>query len=139
MIPHVNKMCYTRSYTSEILYISMLIWWIKGEPGEIKFLDDFKDFWRSQSKNYKIFLVRDTLSSLLGRIGNQYGTIYMYALGATAFDIGLLNSINAAVRMILALPGGLLIDRSKRIKRLYIIGRFLQLPVNLIKSFSTNF
>ena len=63
----------------------------------------------------------------------------MYALGATAFDIGLLNSINAAVRMILALPGGLLIDRSKRIKRLYIIGRFLQLPVNLIKSFSTNF
>jgi len=63
----------------------------------------------------------------------------MYALGATAFDIGLLNSINAAVRMILALPGGLLIDRSKRIKRLYIIGRFLQLPVNLIKAFSTNF
>jgi len=111
---------------------------VQGDSGEIKFLDDFKRFWRDQSRNYKVYLVRDILSSLLGRIGDQYGTIYMYALGATAFDIGLLNSINAAVRCVLALPGGLLIDRSKKIKRLYIIGRFLQLPVNLIKAFSTN-
>lgn len=110
-------MLYWLPYLRKIIHTYVKYSGIKGESGEIKFLDDFKDFWRIQSKNYKIFLVRDILSSLLGMIGDQYGTIYMYALGATAFDIGLLNSINAAVRMLLALPGGLLIDRSKKIKK----------------------
>ena len=63
----------------------------------------------------------------------------MYALGADAVQIGFLNSLNSAVRTVLAMPLGLVIDRSKKIKRLYIIGRFLHLPGNLIKAFAQNF
>ena len=113
--------------------------WAQGALGEIKFLDDFKRFWREQSRNYKVYLVRDILSTLLGRIGDQYGTYYMSLLGASDYYIAVLNSINAAVRFIFALPGGLLVDRSKNVKRIYIIGRFLQLPVNLIKAYASNF
>ncbi len=103
------------------------------------FLGDFRGFWRGQSRNFKAFLMRDILGTLLGNIGGRYASIYMSNLGASAFDIGMLGSAASAVRMILALPGGLLTDRVKRVKRLYLVGRLLMLPVNLVKALAWGF
>ena len=44
---------------------------------------DVNDFWGNQSINYKAFLARDMLSTLLGYIGGQYSSIYMRTLGAS--------------------------------------------------------
>jgi len=98
------------------------------------FVDDLKEFWGNQSRNFKVFLVRDMIGTLLGNIGGRYGTIYMSNLGASAVDIGLLSSVLSLVRALLSLPGGILTDRVKRIKRLYLTGRLLMLPVNLLKA-----
>ncbi len=102
-------------------------------------LDGFREYWRKQSRNYKVFLMRDAITTLIGNIGGRYSSIYMSNLGASAVEIGMLSSTLSLVRTLLALPGGVLTDRVKRLKRLYIIGRLLQLPVNLLKALATNF
>lgn len=96
------------------------------------FLDEFRGFWSGQSRNFKAFLLRDAIETLLGNIGGRYSTIYMRNLGASAVDIGLLNSVASLIRAVLSLPGGVLTDRVKRIKRLYLVGRLMILPVNLL-------
>ena len=100
------------------------------------FLESLKDFWSRQSRNFKVLLVRDIINRLLGNIAGPYSTIYFKLLGAGAVEIGLLNSISSIVRMMLSIPSGLLTDRVKRLKSLYIIGRVLSLPISLIYAFA---
>jgi len=101
----------------------------------MKFLDDIKTFWNNQTRNYKVFLTRDILSTLFGNLVGRYSSIYMRTLGASMYEIGYLTSILSAVRLLLSIPGGILTDRAKEIKKLYLSGRLLQLPINLIKAF----
>jgi len=101
----------------------------------MKFLDDIKTFWNNQTRNYKVFLTRDILSTLFGNLVGRYSSIYMRTLGASMYEIGYLTSILSAVRLLLSIPGGILTDRAKKIKKLYLSGRLLQLPINLIKAF----
>ena len=103
------------------------------------FLRGFRDFWRDQSRNFKVFLLRDTITTLFGNMAGRYASIYMYALGASAVEIGALSSTLSLVRTILSIPGGILTDRVKRIKRLYLLGRLVQLPINLVKALAQNF
>ena len=101
----------------------------------MKFLDKIKEFWNNQTRNYKVFLTRDILSTLFGNLVGRYSSIYMTTLGATTEEIGYLTSILSAVRLLLSIPGGILTDRAKNIKKLYLSGRLLQLPINLVKAF----
>ena len=101
----------------------------------MKFLDNIKTFWSNQTRNYKVFLTRDILTTLFGNLVGRYSSIYMTTLGATTGEIGYLTSILSAVRLLLSIPGGILTDRAKKIKKLYLSGRLLQLPINLIKAF----
>ena len=105
----------------------------------MKALDDFMGFWRKQSRNYKLFLFRDSLSTLLNRLMMQYTTIYMSKLGASALDISMLEGAASFVRMVLAIPAGLFIDRVKSLKRLYIVSAILLIPTDLIKGLARNF
>jgi len=50
---------------------------------------------------------------LLNGLTRQYTSIYMTKLGASTLDISTLNSAASFVRMVLAIPAGLLIDRIK--------------------------
>jgi MFS family permease len=101
-------------------------------------VNNIKEFWKNQTRNYKLFMTRDLLQTLFGNMANQYGTIYMRTLGASVGDIGFLTSAQSLVRVLLSLPGGILTDRVKRVKRLYLGSRFLSLPVNLMKAFATS-
>ncbi len=101
----------------------------------MKFLDKIKEFWNNQTRNYKVFLTRDILSTLFGNLVRRYSSIYMTTLGATTEEIGYLTSILSAVRLLLSIPGGILTDRAKNIKKLYLSGRLLQVPINLVKAF----
>jgi len=76
---------------------------------------------------------------LINQITMQYNSIYMTKLGASAIDISMLNSAASFVRMVLAIPAGLLIDRVKSIKRLYVLSRLFLLPMSLIKGLAQSF
>ena len=99
----------------------------------------FLKFWKTQSTNYKLLLFSDSLGMLLDQLTRQYKSIYMTKLGASTLDISTLNSIVSLVRMVLAIPAGLFIDRVKSIKRLYILSRLILLPVSLIKGLAQSF
>ncbi|MFB0543629.1 MAG: MFS transporter, partial [Candidatus Bathyarchaeia archaeon] len=96
------------------------------------FFDGFKDFWGRQSTNFKVLLTRDIINTLLGNIAGGFGPIYLKHLGAGTVEIGVLDAVSSLVNTALALPSGLLTDRVKRLKRLYIVGRVLSLPISLI-------
>ena len=102
----------------------------------MKFVDDFKEFWRRQSWNYKVIMGRDFLQRLIEDAG-QYWELFISRLGATTIEIGLIRSISSAVNMLLAIPSGWLTDRTKRMKRLYIFGRGLYIPTMLMRFFAT--
>lgn len=101
-------------------------------------IEDTSQFWKNQSKNYKAFLARDMITRLLGNIGGQYSTIYLRTLGASISDVSLLTSMGELIRVILSLPAGLITDRTKKIKRFYLVGRAMALPVNLMIAFATS-
>ena len=110
-------------------------------------INNFREFWRRQSNNYKILLTRNLINRLGGvgggvggggggGGGGRYVSIFLKSLGAGYVEIGLLSSISHFVRMVLSLPSGIFIDRVKKLKRLYLIGRLLVLPLSLIYSFA---
>ncbi len=101
-------------------------------------VQDVNSFWGNQSTNYKAFLARDMIATLLGNIGGQYSSIYMRTLGASISNIALLTSMGEIIRVILSLPAGLIIDRTEKIKRLYLTGRLMALPVNLFIAFASS-
>jgi Na+/melibiose symporter-like transporter len=105
---------------------------------QLKAVDDFKDFWRRQSRNYKVFLARDTISRLSGIDGSEYWSIFIRRLGATTVEMGLISSVSSAVNMLLALPSGWLTDRSRNLKRLYLIGRASYVPAALMRFLATS-
>jgi len=79
---------------------------------------------------------RDFLHRLLGD-AEQYWELFISRLGATTVEIGLIRSISSAVNMLLAIPSGWLTDRTKRMKRLYLVGRGTYLPTMLMRFFAT--
>jgi MFS family permease len=107
-------------------------------------INDFKKFWERQSRNYKVFLARDVLGRLFGGGGGgggggidvgggEYWNIFISRLGATTVELGFVTSMNHAVMALLALPSGWLTDRTKKLKRLYLIGRALSLPTSFMR------
>lgn len=93
-------------------------------------------FWRRQSRNYKVFMVRDLLGRLLGDV-DQYWELFISRLGASTVEIGVIRSLSSGVDVLLALPTGWLTDRTARMKRLYLAGRGLYLPTTLLRFLAT--
>jgi MFS family permease len=96
------------------------------------YYDSFKGFWKRQAKNFKVLLTRDIINSLFGQLTGPYTSIFMNKLGAGAVEIGFLTSINSFVTMSLSIHSGLLVDRVKRLKRLFLAGRLMELPISLV-------
>ena len=69
------------------------------------------DFVKRQGRNFRVLLARKLGYSLLGRLSNQYTSLYAVALGADKIALGTLNSVGSAVSTIMSLPVGRLVDR----------------------------
>jgi len=76
---------------------------------------------------------------LFNNLTMQYTSIYLRKLGASAQDISFLESAASFVTMLLAIPAGFIVDRVKSLRKLYIAGGLLTLPISLIKGLSTNY
>jgi MFS family permease len=69
------------------------------------------NFVKRQRRNFRVLLARKLGYSLLGRLSQQYTSLYAVALGADMIALGTLNSIGSAVSTVLSLPIGRLVDR----------------------------
>jgi len=69
------------------------------------------DFFQRQKHNYRVGVVRSSVSNFLGGLTSQYNGIYAVNLGADAVQLGSLSSIGSALSALIATPIGWLVDR----------------------------
>jgi len=62
----------------------------------------------------------------------------MRRIGASPVEIGLISSASSAVSTVLALPSGWLTDRTKNMKKPYILGRLTYLPTDVLRFLATS-
>jgi MFS family permease len=90
---------------------------------------DLKYFVRNLPSNLKIMMLRSSIANFITNV-NPYNSLYIIALGATASQLGFLNSIGLALSSILTILTGWIGDKSNK-KRIYLIGAFMGLLVPL--------
>lgn len=101
-------------------------------------------FFRRQSDNFKVLLVRGILvgggmrSGIIRALTRQYTSLYIIALGASKVQLGLLRSIGTAIRIILSIPIGQVIDKTQNLKRLLLFGMILGFFSPLIYALAIN-
>ncbi len=90
------------------------------------------DFVKRQSRNFRVLLARKLGYSFLGRLNNQYTSLYAVALGADKIALGTLNSVGSAISTIMSLPIGRLADRySLRKMMLFVMILEVLVPIAL--------
>lgn len=99
-------------------------------------LDELKKYWSRQTPNYKVMIARDSLTMFSGRRPMEQGlggyeSIFLSRLGASAVQIGYVNGVMSLLNVLLAVPSGWLIDRSRDIRRVYFASFALILPAFL--------
>jgi len=108
------------------------------------FVEDMKTFWKEQKTNFKLMVLRDSISHLFGkRTGVRlrtrgYEAIYIKRLGASPVEIGFINSFVSLFNLVLGVPTGWIIDRTTNVKKIYIMGLFLGLPGFLLMALVDN-
>jgi len=78
-------------------------------------------FFKRQPRDWKITVGRSCIDRFVYQMVFPYISIYTIALGATATELGIVNSIGMGVAGLVSLLTGWLIDRTG-IKRIYLIG-----------------
>lgn len=91
-------------------------------------LDWVLDFVRRQTRNFRVLLVRKLAYSLLGRMSNQYTSLYAVSLGVDMIGLGTLNSVGSAVSTVLSLPVGRLVDRYS-LRKMMLFAMILEILV----------
>jgi len=88
-------------------------------------------FLRRQRRNWKVTVVRTSLRTLVYKTVFPYQSIYIVALGATATQLGMVNTAGMGIAGLLSPLTGWLIDRIGT-KRIYLIGISLLVTSYLI-------
>jgi MFS family permease len=95
------------------------------------------DFIKRQEKPFKVNLVRAAANTFLRHMTLQYQSIYILKLGASVFQLGLVNSISGILGTIISIPTGLLADKYG-IRRMFLIGTPFMIIGSLIFALSHN-
>ena len=88
-------------------------------------LGGLKDFYREQSKNYKILLTRGVVASFLNQLVQNFNSLYIVELGATPFQLSAVRALGSAVSALVSIPAGWLSDVYS-LKNIMILGMALQ-------------
>jgi len=87
------------------------------------------EFVRRQQKPFKVNMARAAANTFLNRLTRQYRSIYILRLGATPFQLGLVDSVGGVAGTVIALPTGWLADRYG-IRKMFL----LAMPVMALSS-----
>ena len=77
-------------------------------------------FIKRQPKPFKVNMVRSSSKTFLTNLTDQFRSIYVLRLGATPFQLGLVNSIGGIAGAAIALPAGWLADR-QGIRKMFLL------------------
>ena len=78
-------------------------------------------FLRRQQRDWKVTVVRSSLSMFFYQMVFPYVSVYTMALGATGTQLGIINSVGMGISGLVSPFMGWLVDRSG-VKRIYLIG-----------------
>jgi MFS family permease len=92
----------------------------------LSLLSRLRDFTRSQSRNYRILLIRRVVASFLSRLVQNFSNLYIVELVATAFQLSEVRAAGSAVNGHVSIPAGWLSDVYS-MKKIMILGMILQI------------
>jgi MFS family permease len=95
------------------------------------------DFFRRQRRDWYVTATRSSLDRFVYQMVFPYLSIYTMALGATATQLGLVNSLGMGIASVLSLLSGWLIDRIGT-KKIYLTGITMLAISYLIYGLATN-
>jgi MFS family permease len=91
------------------------------------------DFWKSLNKRIKVTLAAVGVHNWGQQLTVQYNQLYAIDLGATAIQLGFLNSITAAISSLVSVPAGWATERYN-VKKMLLLGVLLALISSIIFS-----
>jgi MFS family permease len=98
-------------------------------------LKNLVKFIKKQPKPFKVNMVRASSNTFLAKLTDQFRSIYVLRLGATPFQLGLVNSIGGIAGAAIALPTGLLADR-QGIRKMFLLATPIMALGSLLFAFS---
>ena len=107
--------------------------------GEVILQAASRPYWfvRRQEWNFKVVMTRRALSAFLQQLVQQYGSIYIVALGAGPVGLGTINSLGTGIGALVAVPIGWLADRHSP-KGIFVFGSALLVFAPLLYATAPN-
>jgi MFS family permease len=87
----------------------------------VRFLRDIVDVWKRQKLNWRTVVTRQVFNRFFNEMTLQYNDIYIRELGASAVQLGAVNSASGLGTTLISLPLGYFQDRYS-IRRIYQLG-----------------
>ncbi len=85
------------------------------------FLRGLRDVWRRQNLNWKTVVTRQVFNRFISQLTLQYSNIFIRDLGASAMELGAVNSASGLGSTLISLPLGYFQDRYS-IRKIYLLG-----------------
>jgi len=94
------------------------------------------DFLRGLPRNFKVMMARDSLANFIVNI-NPYNSLFIFALGASGTELGMLNSLGLAFSTIFSVLTGWMSDRGDK-KTIFLVGTAVGILVHIVYILSPN-
>jgi len=98
-------------------------------------LNKLVKFVKRQPKPFQVNMLRASGNTFLNGLTDQFRSVYILRLGATAFQLGVVNSLAGIAGTLVALPTGWLADRHG-IRRMFLLGTPLMALASLLFAFA---
>ncbi len=85
------------------------------------FFRELRDVWRRQNLNWKTVVTRQVFNRFISQLTLQYSNIFIRDLGASAMELGAVNSASGLGSTLISLPLGYFQDRYS-IRKIYLLG-----------------
>ncbi|MBA7608472.1 hypothetical protein ES703_15649 [subsurface metagenome] len=87
----------------------------------VSFIRELRDVWRRQNLNWRTVVTRQVFNRFFNQLTMQYNNIFIRGLGASALELGAVNSASGLGSTLISLPLGYLQDRYS-IRKIYLLG-----------------
>ena len=87
----------------------------------VSFIRELRDVWRRQNLNWRTVVTRQVFNRFFNQLTMQYSNIFIRGMGASALELGAVNSASGLGSTLISLPLGYFQDRYS-IRKIYLLG-----------------